>query len=228
MRLLSVIKRALLPTGNRPRRIWFGLNQHLMMNLDFRYHTQLVLGLNERELAHWFRRLGSNVATAVDVGASEGYYTLYFLFKTGAKRVLSVEPDVAASDKLLANVLLNGGNCAERLSIVPDFIRGKDGVGARSLGSLLDRSDFPCLVKVDIEGAEEDALVGAEALLAEGDCRWIIEVHSRDLEKRCASLLHEYGFQTVRVGPAWWRVFVPELRPCDWNCWLVAFRAGVV
>jgi len=77
-----------------------GLLSGLTVEMDFAHHTQRWLGLQERELYPWFRRLTEGVRTAIDVGANDGIYTLYFLAKTPAEKVLAFEPSPDSLDQL--------------------------------------------------------------------------------------------------------------------------------
>ena len=47
----------------------------------------------------------------------------------------------------------------------------------------------------------------------------------RRLEQECLRILRDAGYRTIVVPNAWWRHFVPELRPLELNHWLVAFRS---
>src|SRR2546425_1076902 len=53
----SIVKRWILPQGRTPRRIQAGILRGLTMELDFQHQAQRWLGLQERELSTWLRRL---------------------------------------------------------------------------------------------------------------------------------------------------------------------------
>src|SRR5579862_9658333 len=72
--LKSHLKKWLLPTGKLPRRLPLGLLAGLTMELDFAHQSQRWLGLQERELYAWVRRLSTGIRTAVDIGANDGMY----------------------------------------------------------------------------------------------------------------------------------------------------------
>jgi hypothetical protein len=50
----------------------------------------------------------------------------------------------------------------------------------------------------------------------------LIETHSLALETACARFLDELHYSVIVIPNAWWRKFIPELRPTDHNRWLWA------
>ena len=222
--LKSKLKSWLLPSGRAPRRIRLGLLGGLTMQLDLAHQGQRWLGLQERELFGWVRRLNQNIKTAIDVGANDGVYTLYFVARSPAQKIYSFEPAAESIRDLQENLGLNGLSGDPRLELLPLKVGCTTGDGWATLDSLAPQIAFPCLVKVDIDGGEADLLRGATALLALPGVRWIIEVHSKALEQDCLRILKDAGYHVVIVPNAWWRHLLPELRPVGLNHWLVAYR----
>jgi hypothetical protein len=218
------LKKSLFPSGLAPRMIRSGLIAGLTMDLDFAHHTQRWLGLQERELYGWFRRLSDGIHTAIDVGASEGMYTLYFLARTPAKKVFAFEPSEDELRQLKSNLALNGLAETPRLEIVPKCVGASVTEEQVTLDSLAERMDQPCLVKVDIDGGEVSLLDGARDLLRSPETRWIIEVHSNALQGKCLEILQAANYRTLVVRNAWWRNFLPELRPGELNHWIIALH----
>jgi hypothetical protein len=226
--ILSSVKASLLPSGSRPRRILAGLNQGALMNLDLRHDLQRQLGVYEREIAGMIRGCASRIRSAIDVGAGDGYYTLYFLMRTAATVVAAFEPSESSRERLLANLRLNGLEHNSRLLLSPQAVGRKTSDGVATLKAMSDRIQTPCFIKVDVEGAEVDVLAGASALLAEPRALWLIETHSRELEAQCIDLLVGAGHEIVIVSNAWWRAVVPERRLLPHNRWLFARKADPV
>ena len=220
--LKSRLKRRLLPEGAAPRTIRAGLLSGLRMDLDFQHRTQLWLGLQERELLRWIRSLSKDIRTAIDVGANDGMYTLYFLAKTRAVNAIAFEPSAEDLQRLRRNLALNQLGDDPRLQIVPQFVGAIAGPNVTTLEAFSDSLLSPCLIKVDIDGGEVDLLRGARNILSRSDLRWIIEVHSKELEEQCIDILRNANYGVQVVPNAWWRAVLPELRLVGHNRWLVA------
>jgi hypothetical protein len=52
----------------------------------------------------------------------------------------------------------------------------------------------PSVVKMDIEGGESDALVGAQGLLRERQTTWFIALHGAEERQRCGEILVAAGY----------------------------------
>lgn len=220
MSALSTLKNRIVTPGVRPLEVRGGLLKGLKLQLDLQHHTQVYLGLYEHELHDWVRRFSADAVTAVDVGAADGAYAMYFLKHAPVQRVYAFEPDRRAYGLLLGNLRLNNLYEDERLRV---FAAAAGCTGsAMALDELLDDLPEPTLVKVDVEGGELDVLRGAERLLRRGGASWIIETHSAGLETDCAGVLRSHGLEVAIVSPGWWRFAVPEQRPMTHNRWLVA------
>jgi hypothetical protein len=225
-RPLSRIKRWLVPSRREARRVWGGVFRGITLELDLADQSQLYVGLFEREVQGWLRRFSRNVRAVMDVGADQGEYTLFALCRTNARRVLAFEPSDTSRERMRRNLHLNGMESDPRLRIVPAFVGSMEKGNWRTLNSFLAEIDGPCLVKIDVDGGEAEVLRGATTLVARRDVCWIIETHSAELERECVAILQRAGLRTLIVPNAWWRRFVPELRPIAHNRWLVAFDAS--
>lgn len=221
MNTIQTLKKALLPKGTSDRTVLTGILKGLHFEIDPASQTQIWLGLQERELYPFFKDMSQGIETALDVGAADGFYTLFLLHRTPAKKVIAFEPQDSCLTKLKRNLALNPRPSATQ------FVLNTSLVGTSAGQFRLDNlelSDGPCLVKIDTEGAERDILNSAKKLLSRSNTRWIIETHSEKLEKDCIELLEAHGFKTQIIGPAWWRIFIPELRVMEHNRWLIAQR----
>ena len=226
MRLLSTIKNLIVNSGHKPRTILSGPFKGITMNLSLRHQTQVYLGLFEKEIHPWLGRLSDGLRTAVDIGAAHGEYTLFFLMKTCAATVYVFEPDANCLPFLDENLRLNGMPASQRLSISTKLVGNSERRECIRLDSLAASILTPCLIKMDVDGAEENILRGATVLNSLTGIRWLIETHSKELESTCVKILSEAGFQTEIIRNAGWRVLVPELRPIAHNRWLAAWKGS--
>jgi hypothetical protein len=194
------------------------------MALSLRHQSQIYLGLFEREVHPWLRRLSRGIRTAIDIGADHGEYTLFFLWRTDADRILAFEPNPEALPLLRENLKLNSLAESNRLELSTAAVGEGDGTGKISLDSLAGSMQLPCFIKMDVDGAEAEILKGAAKLNRLGGVRWLIETHSKSLEYECLEQLKAAGFETKIIRNAWWRGLVPELRPIEHNRWLAAWK----
>ena len=214
----QLLKKLLFPGPPTFRRIGFGLGRGIIMRLNLQNQMQRFLGLDERELAGHFRRGLAFARSAVDVGANDGYYTLIFL-QSPVTRVVACEPGEVV-EQLKENAAVNGHAVGPRLQVERRLIGGQP--GQISLRELIDDLPKPVLIKMDIDGGEVDALASAAGLTGLKDTFWIVETHSIALERECLQWFAARGMKATIVDAAWWRIFIPELRPTEQNRWLIA------
>jgi Methyltransferase FkbM domain len=229
MRVVSAIKNFVVPKGRTPRRILTGPFGGLTMNLDLTTQTQVFAGTFEREVQGWLQTFSADARTAIDVGTAEGEYSLFFLRKTGAQRVLAFEPMDSCRTRFRENLALNGLERDSRLRISDKTVGAADSADMAKLDSILDEVELPVVVKVDVDGAEMDVLRGAGKLIALPRVRWIIETHTPALEQECIEHMKAAGYWTRIVPNAWWRILLPEMReaahrPENHNRWFIAAR----
>jgi hypothetical protein len=210
-------------TGARPTTVRFGLLRGLRLSLNPDHDLQREFGLVERELHPWFRRLARGIHSAVDLGAAQGEYTLFFLRRTSATTVLAFEAQASQIPTLTANLALNSLEHDPRLQVLMKFVGSALNDGEVTLDDYEARLAGPCLIKMDIERNEYPVLVGCPKLVARPDVRWIIEVHTPELDAQCRALLEQAGYRVVGVRDAWWRRVIPETRS-EFVAWLVAFK----
>jgi FkbM family methyltransferase len=159
-------------------------------------------------------------AVCYDIGSHHGFLA-GVMAVNGARKVYCFEPNPENIAKIEKVCSLNPGRALQivkaavgstdrtaRFEVLPTSSMGKladstfqeDVVGAnhfdvavRSLDSMIDTKEIePAdFVKIDIEGAEYDALVGASRLVDEHRPILLIEVHSFDLMQRCNEWLRE-------------------------------------
>ncbi len=213
-----------VPEGQKEFTVKAGILRGIQMRLDLKSHTQVLLGLYEREIFGWFRRFVQNAQTAIDIGSGMGMYTLYFLKNTTIPKVIAVEPHPEKRAELMDHLKLNGYEGARRIEVVAKYVNSYNDKNEVTLDSMTVGLNGPIVVKMDVDTLEVKILEGAAQFLRRPDVRWIIETHSKQLERDCFSIFKKAGYRTKIVKNAWWRLFLPELRPIEQNRWMVAYR----
>lgn len=125
----------------------------------------------------------------LDCGATVGEYGLY-CFKKGST-TYSFESNSEYFKVMKKIIKLN---CASA-KVIPFLAE----IGKRNTldGFVKKLKIKPTLLKIDIEGFEHDALLGAKKLLK--TCpRIIIETHSKDLENKCLFILKNNGYKICK------------------------------
>ena len=125
----------------------------------------------------------------------------------------------------MQNAAANGHTVGPRLQVERRLIGGQP--GQLSLRELVNELPKPVFIKMDIDGSEVDALASAAGLTDLKDTFWIVETHSIALERDCLQWFAAQGLKATIIDAAWWRIFIPELRPREQNRWLVAEPALV-
>ena len=188
----------------------------------------------------------------VDVGANVGYYTLLAATLVGGNGiVLGVEPNPAFSEGLQsladahpairicesavgssagsASLFLGPAENRGHASLLPDSTHGESvEVEVTTLDSLLAAEGIVAaelsLLKIDVEGFEEEVVLGAERTFSEASNQMllIIECASSESEKRIVDLLSPLGFSGARVHNSYKsfryrtsNVVDPDPYPCD-------------
>ncbi len=142
-----------------------------------------------------------------------------------AKQVDAFEPRLKARQKVLKNINSNLSEPRTRLEFSAKYLGAANSDNACTLDSLASSIVGPCFIKIDVDGGEADILRGATRILKLAGVRWLIETHSQKLEQECVELLGRTGYKVIIVHQAWWRRFVPELRPGVHNQWLIATQS---
>ena len=176
------------------------------------------LGSYELQTQQAIRRLRLEGATAIDVGANVGYYTLLLSRVVGRTgHVIAVEPDgrnagwirFHARINRATNVRVLEGVAAAQsgtatFSAGPTPTTGRvvdDDAGETVRAYTLDEivfaadSEIPAIVKMDVEGGEFSALSGAGLLLAARRTTWFVALHSEEQSQRCVALFRQYGYR---------------------------------
>ncbi len=172
-----------------------------------------------------------------DVGANIGIFTLKAACQHGAAQTYAFEPDPETFVRLLKNLGRNGlsnvvaiQKAVGKAPGVARFIRGPASpmghlgtaagqpigsdlsVDVVSLASVIQQEQIPVvnLLKLDVEGAEVDALQGAEPVLDRIE-RIVMEYHHADLLEECERILTRYHFRKVLQVPPSYAYFLKDI-----------------
>jgi len=195
------------------------------MRTDWRRFRGLVYGNWEPEVSAVVRSVLLEGMTAIDIGGHIGYYTLLLAKCVGKNgRVFSFEPFPANFELLDINIRLNRLDYVEAIPLglfsraakliltVPDSESNSGdasvihNVGSRQIqveavtldsycGQKGIRPDF---LKMDVEGAEYDVLLGAEKTVRACRPKMLIELHHFDGDlaaNRVPDLLKEWEYE---------------------------------
>jgi len=174
-------------------------------------------GSYERETQRALWKLAQPSGTAWDVGANVGFFSL--LLARRCTRVVAVEAAGDTVARLRRNVALNSAPVdvvhaalagSERTVLIaphdlPEMRKiGDEGepVETVTLDGLLERYGRPDVVKLDVEGAEVEALDAASELLAAHPAL-VVEMHGEASRERVLDVLRGAGYDVALLGP--WR-----------------------
>jgi hypothetical protein len=217
----EALKRLFFGEGRQQKVIQFGLASGIKMNIDISNKLQRYVGLDEREVQVAFKRFANSTSVFVDIGASDGYYGLiyYKLNKNGEQFLCDANASFVKEQQ--SNFSLNGFSL-DKVHLVSKFVSDNTDETRVALDELLSNTTGNIFLKIDVDGGELHVLKGVEKVLKNNNCKVIVETHSKQLEEDCIAYLQQLGYSTTIIPNAWYRVFVPELRPIAHNRWFSA------
>ncbi|MEO8891201.1 MAG: FkbM family methyltransferase [Coleofasciculaceae cyanobacterium] len=220
--IIRKFKNILVEPGSRPTKIKLGLAKGVVMEIDPAHHTQDIYGLYEQEIAKTVRKYALEAKTIIDVGANNGYYTVTASVLNPQANIIACEPDLELKQKCLKNLNLNLLDFSDKIQWIPKYVGLSSNDNSTTLDQLLITAKEPIFIKMDIDGGELEALQSCTKILSSKTCLLVIETHSKELEKKCISHLSNLGYKCKIIPNAWWRIFLPELRPIEHNRWFSA------
>lgn len=213
----GLLSNALEPLGARTVRVLSGPNAGVRMRLRLSHEKAYWLGVYERETQAALLAAAPVGGVAWDIGAHIGFFSLLLSRRCC---VVAVEPTADTAARLRANVALNdarvevveagvSGGGPSRLLRHPtesamNRMDARGGpVATVTLDELEQRFGRPDIVKLDIEGAEVDALAAAVHLLASKPTL-VIELHGVASRDKVLATLESAGYSVRAISP--WRV----------------------
>ena len=216
--LKRAIKTLILPNGRQPVSIRAGLYRGIRLNINPQGHAQLVFGLYEIETSAFVRKMLRHARWMVDIGAAEGEMAILFA-RSG---IPSIAVDPKHERDIREHAAMNGVTVGAGLEIVPMLVGSGDAANHRSLDAIITDRKGPGFIKIDVDGGELDVLLSGKRALSAKTASLLVETHSPQLEKDCLAFLSGLGYRTTIINNAWWRIFLPELRPSELNRWIAA------
>lgn len=128
-------------------------------------------------------------AVIVDAGTCEGNFALRFI--ENAKRIYLIEADKCWMEALERTF----SPYSNKVVFVNKFLSGRDNANEITVDSLIsEKIDF---LKMDIEGSEIDAILGAKRVLTTYDVKCAIcSYHRQYDEKYIEHIMNSYGYET--------------------------------
>jgi FkbM family methyltransferase len=221
--LIHRLSHRLIPADQKLwARIEAGPGEGLWIELNPRTGQSYVRGKVETAVQKIFAERLKPGMILYDLGANIGFFTLLAARLVGeAGRVFSFEPDSENAARLRRNIQRNGftnvtvvdagiWSITQNLSFVAaDFTSPDHGIGrfispsnrdpgtlipCVSLDDFIKYSPLPDAIKCDVEGAEIEALRGAEKLLR-AKHPWIIcEMHSPENDRAAREILSRFDY----------------------------------
>jgi FkbM family methyltransferase len=178
------------------------------------------LGTYELDKLKRFEKEIKTEMVVYDVGANVGYYIFPSSVLTGSTgKVFAFEPVPRNVNYLKSHIALNAlSNVMVIEKAVSDKIKKqKFSLSSNpSMGHLSDKGEIevetisldefikqgnpaPDIIKMDIEGAEFDALLGAKELLKNKKPVIFLATHSNELRVKCLKLLAEFSYSVSSI-----------------------------
>ena len=180
------------------------------------------LGSYEPAKVELVARLTRPGMVAFDIGAHVGLYTILFSQLTGSTgRVVAFEPLPSNVQYLREHVRLNG---LANVTIVQSAVAERQGrsrftrTASTYTGHLANDGDIqvdqvgidqliaadsvpaPDLMKIDVEGAEEEVLAGASHALRTRKPIVLLSTHTQAAQARCCEILQNCGYATSAIN----------------------------
>ncbi len=213
-----LIKRAFLPHGMRPYRIRGGAAKGMRFHFNLQEDTQVWRGIYEQALQEWLVESVKPDAVCIDVGAAEGWATLLMATLCPMGIVYAFEPS-ARGDWIEPNLSLNQGTLLGEVRIRREFVGesgADDSSSARTvaLDDVVTQDDLSRvdIVKIDVDGPENDVLDGARQVLEKYRPAICVEAHSHNLLDGVLNRLRQAAYEVRIVDPP-----THEHRPIEYN-----------
>ena len=193
-----------------------------------RHSLRKVFGLYEHELNAWLEAALSLTNRVIDVGANDGYFTFgcaaAFRRRQTRGEIIAFEPEEDHFQSLSTSLAAQPRGPIE-FNLIRSFVGDRDGEHFRTLDSLRCKVNAPddrrrTLIKIDVEGAEEEVLAGAVSWLQPSNF-FLIEVHKEEFLESIPRLFGRHGLKLERIDQQPLKFIGREVRD-EQNWWLVS------
>lgn len=214
--------KSVLPNRPVPMRIWRGPLRGGRAVMNPRNSLRKVFGLYEHELNQWLEQALRLKNRVIDVGANDGYFTFgcAAAFRRLQKRseIVAFEPE-AEHFRSLSDSLRTQPRGMVEFKLIQSFVGANESADSKTLDSIQgDRQNT--LIKIDVEGAEEDVLAGAASWLQKTNC-FLIEVHKQSFLESIPRLFKSHGLTLDQIDQHPLKLIGRETRD-EQNWWLVS------
>lgn len=218
----QAIKKILFGDGDQDYLFHRGILKGLRFRTNPLHKLQRIFGLDEREIESITRRYAAAAKSAIDVGANDGWYSLFFAARENITKVVSCEPDPQYEEAFMHNFKINPQVNSAKVKSLRCFVGTAPEANFTTIDQIATDLPEPVLLKIDVDGAEMDVLRSAAETLRNKNVLVVLETHSLQLEKECTAFLEEAGYSVVIDKNAWYRAIIKDQRPIEHNRWLHA------
>jgi FkbM family methyltransferase len=226
---VRALVRRLLPRGSyRWVTVPAGLTKGMVMQVDPRAEQGYLRGDHEpwlqQLLTEWLRA-GD---TYYDVGGHVGFFAMCAARVVGPSgQVVTFEPDPANFARLAEHVRRNALAHVEPVNaavwseagtvrfhssgerdagVQGAVVRDASAAGGELEVRAVRLDDYagtrvPAAVKIDVEGGEAEALLGAARIIAAGRTRWVVELHGDEPKRRVVDIFDRAGYEVQLTQP---------------------------
>ena len=220
--------KSLLPNRPIPVRIWRGPLRGGRAVMNPRNSMRKILGLYEHELNEWLECVLRLTDRVIDVGANDGYFTFgcaaAFQRLQKKSEIIAFEPETDHFGNLSESLCSQPRGLVE-FTLIQSFAGSTETANSRTLNSLCCKLRSPSdrqhtLIKIDVEGAEEDVLAGAASWIGETNY-FLIEVHKQSFLESIPRLFADHGLILDQINQRPLKLIGREVRD-EQNWWLVS------
>lgn len=225
---MKIIKQILFGKAVGFRKIKLGIAKGIKMKIDPLNKSQRILGLDEFEIHKYFKKFSQQYNAFIDIGSSDGYYSLIYRKYNKTGKIFSCEADANLKGEQIENFKVNSFVVDGLFSFTSGYIGNVEIQNTICIDSLVKHEPFKNIFfKIDIEGEEANALKGALGCLKSYECALIIETHNLRVELECIAILEEVGYNCKIINNSGFRILLPETRVIDHNRWLICEKQTI-